>query len=172
MRIVFVLLLSCGVASALAGEPSKVPDMSIYPQNAWFRNYVDGQTNGAQHVQHLLVISEFRDAGLWAKRYVLPKDGRQYYEDVYLSPPDRPILGGGSQFYVNLDEAGLSAMASAIHELPVTNALPPVDDLVLISLHQGTNWVTHSYDKRALPKAVGQIYVIRRGGFTRNFTVN
>jgi hypothetical protein len=175
MRLVFVLFLSCGVAPALAGDPSKAPAMSTYPRSALFRNYVDGQMNGTQHVQHLLVISEFGDAGLTAKSYVLPKDGKQYYRTVSLSPPAKlgpPILEGGSQFTPSLDETELSAMASAIHEMPATNALPPVDDLVLVSFHQGTNWVTHSYDKRALPKVIGQIYVIRQDRFTRNFTVH
>lgn len=142
MRLVFVLLLSCGVAPTLAGDPPKAPDMSSYPQNASFRDYVDGQTNGAQHVQHLLAISEFSHAGLMAEKYVLTKDGGQGYTSVSLKPPVNsgpPIIGGGSAFSPSLNERELRAVASAIHELPPTNALPPIDDLVLFSFHQGTN---------------------------------
>jgi hypothetical protein len=172
MRLVFVLLLSCGVAPALAGDQPKAPDMSSYPQNASFRNYVDTQTNGAPHVQHLLAISEFSYAGRMAKRYELTEHGAQGYTSMSINPEGPNLGSGGGYYWPKLTETELRAVASAIHELPPTNALPPIDDLVLVSFHQGTNWITRSYDKRALPGAIGQIYDIRRARWSQSFTVH
>jgi hypothetical protein len=171
MRLVFILLLSCGLAPALAGDQPTAPDMSSYPQTEAFRRYVNGQTNRAPHVQHLLTISEFSDAGLVAERYEITEHGAQSYESMTIRP-EGPIFGvGGGPIPPKLTQTQLGAVASAIHELPPTNALPPIDELVLVSFRQGTNWVTHSYDKRSLPKAMSQIYDIRRARWVRNFTV-
>ena len=171
MRLVFVLLLSCGLAPALAAEQPTAPDMSSYPQTEAFKRYVDGQTNGAPHVQHLLAISEFSDAGLVAKRYELTGDGAQFYESMTIRP-EGPIFGiCGGPIPSKLTDTQLIAVASALHQLPPTNSLPPIDELVLVSFRLGTDWITHSYDKRRLPKAMRQIYDIRRRQWVRNLTV-
>jgi hypothetical protein len=171
MRLLFVLLFSGGLAPALTGDQPTPPDMSSYPQTEAFRRYVDGQTNGAPHVQHLLAISEFSHAGLVADRYELTEHGTQLYESMTIRP-EGPIFGTGSgPISPKLTETQLKAVASAIYELTPTNALPPIDELVLVSFRQGTNWITHSYDKRSLPQAMRQIYDIRRRKWVRSFTV-
>ena len=70
-----------------------------------------------------------------------------------------------------LPEAQLKALPSAIRELPPTNALPSIDDLVIVSFRQGTNWITRTYDKRNLPKPVERISQIRTDLYGRSFRV-
>jgi capsular polysaccharide biosynthesis protein len=71
-----------------------------------------------------------------------------------------------------MSEVQLKETIAVIRELPATNTASPFDDLVLVSLRQGTNWVTYSYDRRNPPKALKRINEISRSsGWVRNFTV-
>jgi hypothetical protein len=57
-----------------------------------------------------------------------------------------------------LSEAELNTLRSAIDELAVESKSPPVERLVIVTFREGTNWVTRSYDRDALPKSIRQIY--------------
>jgi hypothetical protein len=83
-----------------------------------------------------------------------------------------PILQTfGYTMHAPLPEAQLKALLSAIRVLPPTNALPPIDDLVIVSFRQGTNWITRTYNKRNLPKPVERISQIRTNLYGRSFRV-
>jgi hypothetical protein len=54
----------------------------------------------------------------------------------------------------------LDKLRLAIRELPMTNSTPPLNRLVIVSFRQGTNWLTRTYDRQALPHAMHRIYEI------------
>jgi hypothetical protein len=160
MRLLSALLLSCGLASARAGDQAAAPSI---PSRS-------SQTNAARHPQLILVITEFHNTDSMAHEYELTDDGRQQYSVVSYAS-NGPNIRTGNGYSPKLTETQLNAMTSAIRELPLTNASPPFDELVLVSFYQGTNWSTSRYDRRGLPKAMSQIYEIRRARWVRSFTV-
>ncbi len=145
-----------------------------------FQHFLHAQTNVAEHTGHLLALTEFEGYGLsWREsgsgrvtrsytvlKYWLSDTGKQsWYGDGY------PGYSGSRHRYPPMSEAQLKETIALIRELPATNTAPPFDDLVLVSLRQGTNWVTYSYDRRSPPKALKRICEISRSGWVRNFTV-
>src|ERR1035441_3079889 len=166
MRLVFVLLLISGLAAARASDQPTTPDFSRYQQSEGFRSGLDRQTNAARHLHHILAITKFRDAGSVADEYELTDGGVR----IYCTWSFPPGAGVGNANSPRLSKTQLKMLLSAIRELPATNALPPIDDLVLVSFRQETSWVTRSYDKRSPPKGIGQIDEIQRASWVRNFT--
>ena len=181
MRLLVALLLSCAVASARAERQPTVRDPWNCPPAEAFQLFLHAQTNAAEHVGHVLAMTDFSGFTnlLWHEvesgrvnptysvfKYRLSDNGEQsWYGEGY------PVYTGSRHLYPRLSEAQLSAMLSAIRELPPTNAAPPVDQLVLVSFHQGTNWVTYNYDRRCPPKLLDRIYEVYRSYWVRNFTV-
>lgn len=174
MRLLFILVLASGLESALAGEHATAPYALGGPQPEAFGLYVDMQANPNLHTNHILVISEFRHATS-AELYELTKQRQQQQIAVCITPDGYWVGCGCGPSPRNLTEPQIRAIESATLRLPPTNALPPINERVLVSFRQGTNWLTHSYDKRSLPQAMHQIYEIKRPppsrGWLRNFTV-
>jgi hypothetical protein len=175
MRFALAVFISCAAASGLAAEDLLVPDFSAYAQTAAFKSFVEEQTNAARHVGTIMAMTEFTNSGSVAQKYRVSL-GRWVsdYTDRW-SPPRHdvaaPSITVGSGSALRLTEMQLQTLVSAIPELPLTNAFPPIDELVIVSFHRGTNWTTHSYDKRRLPKPLGQIYDMRPSRWPRSFTV-
>ena len=181
MRLLFALLFSWAVGSARASDAASPPDFSRYPQAEAFKAYVQKQTSAVRHLQDkdILAITEFTNAGSVALEYHISA-GWWYGERTNRWSLPREVAGSsiqvssGSGPLPRLSEMQRRTLDSAIRELPPTNALPPIDELVIVSFHQGTNWVTHTYDKRNLPIPMRQIYEIRHSRpptWVRSFTV-
>ena len=168
MRLLFALLFSCSVASAVASDRPPTPDFSGYPQTEAFRCYLELQTNAARHLEHLLATTEFWHTGAIAIKYELSDHGRHVHSILEFPP----CTANPNAYPPSLSETQLRMVNSAIRELPPTNTLPPIESLLLVSFRNGTNWITHSYDTRSLPRAIRQIYDIRpRIKWARDFTV-
>ena len=169
MLLVFALLFSYGLVSARAGDQPTSPDFSRYPQTEAFRFFVKQQTNATRHLQHVFAMTELTNTASVAVMYHVTDRGEQTFDT------DRwPIPGirvGSGWLPPRLSDTELRTLISAIRELPPTNALPPIDELVIVSFHQGTNWITRSFDKRSLPKPMADIYEIKRPKWVRSFTV-
>jgi hypothetical protein len=170
MRLLQALLFCCAVAFALATDESLIPDFSAYEQTSVLRSCVKEQTNAAWHVGDVMAMTEFNNAGSAAQKYSVNEAGWESFPDHWGLPPEL-IVGGGWGPLPRLKATQFQTLMSSIRELPLTNALPPIDELLIVSFHRGTNWTTHSYDKRSLPKPMSQIYDIRRRNWIRNFTV-
>jgi hypothetical protein len=179
MRFIFAIFACFALASTRAGDRPTAPDFSSYPQVGAFLYFLERQTNVAQHVGHILAVTKFTSFGR-NKPAIL---GEPYASDVvayWLSDSGEQSwhewgfpLGAGSQRpYPQLSETQLKTVVSAIREFPPTNALPPIEDLVLVSFRQGTNWVTRSCDKRSPPKAMELIGAVQEAAYGRSFTVH
>jgi hypothetical protein len=173
MRLLFALLFSGVVPLAKAGDQPLVPELSGYPQTEAFLHFVGMHTNAAQHAGHVLAVTEFTKVNgtSWeAWVYWLGESGIQYYTHEYF-----PECGAGSYRQpFAAPQAGRRKLISAIQELASTNALPAVENLLLVAVRQGTNWVTHSYDKRNQTKVLGLIrenWDFNSLPNVRNFTV-
>ena len=170
MRLLLALLFSGIVPLAKAGDQPSAPDLSSYPQTDAFLHFVGMHTNAAEHTGHILAVTEFtKFTGSKSEAWVywLGESGSQHCEHEFF-----PEFGAGSRMLPPpAPEAERRKLISAIQELPPTNALPPVENLLLVGVHQGTNWVTHSYDKRSQPKVLGLIRHPWFGPLTRNFTI-
>ena len=179
MRSVFALLFTCAVAAARAGSQPTADDIPFGTPAEALQRFLHAQTNAAEHIGQVLAMTGFggwtntvwreRQSGRLAhsytvSKYVLLNSGEWYSSSAY-----RPF---GSGAFARLSDAQLKTIISAIRELPATNATLPIEDLVLVGFHQGTNWVTYRYDARNPPEVLKQIDKIRESGWTRNFTVN
>jgi hypothetical protein len=170
MQFLFVFALVTGLVSALAGGQQTAPAAPEDPQTEALRHYMDSQTNAAHNTNLMLVVSEFISTNA-AVRYSLTDHWQEHWRTIGFCSGGMQIESGNGPFHHKLREQHIQAMESAILELPSTNAVPPFDELVLVSFRQGTNWITRSYDKRSLPKALRQIDDIRRAQWVRSFTV-
>jgi hypothetical protein len=167
MRFIFAIFACLALMSARASDQPTAPNFSSYLQNEGFRSCLDRQTNAARHVHHILAITKFSGAGSVANEYELT-DGGVRIDYAWSFPPGVAVGNANSS---RLSETQLKMLISAIRRLPATNASPPIDDLVLVSFCQGTNWVTCSYDKRSPPEVLVQIREIQRAAWVPNFTV-
>jgi hypothetical protein len=157
----FIALMFLGAATgsrssleAKAQEQSPTPDFSNFPQTESFRAFLRSQTNAAEHLQRgdLVAISAFPKGDGIALQYVVTEEGQE--------SDTRNVFSWARQasHWRQLSEAELNNLRSAIHELPVESKSPPVERLVIVSFREGTNWLTRSYDRDALPKSMRQIY--------------
>jgi hypothetical protein len=174
MRFPLVIFFSCAAASGLAAE-DLAPDFSAYPQTAAFKSFVEEQTNATRHVGTIMAMTEFTSSGSEAQKYRVFVGGWvSEYTDRW-SPPRHdvaaPSITVGSGSALRFTEKQLATLVAAIPVLPLTNAFPPIDQLVVVSFHRGTNWTTHCYDKRRPPKPLGQIYDLRPSRWPRSFPV-
>jgi hypothetical protein len=131
-----------------------------------FRVQLSWQTKATEHVERILATSEFG--------YPFPDTLESYlsaYQYEIIGRQEMRLISYSPSTSDELSETQLAAVIAAIGELPHTNALPPIEHLLLVSFQQGTNWVTHSYDRRAPPKAMEKIFQVRRVLWERNFTV-
>ena len=98
------------------------------------------------------MITESPEGGRCAVQYFVTESGHErshpnVYDMSNQTSPGRQIL-----------EANLRTLRSAIGQLPAESKYPPVERLVIVSFHAGTNWITRSYDSDALPEPMRQIY--------------
>jgi hypothetical protein len=179
MRFIFAIFACFALASTRAGDRPSAPDFSSYPPVGAFLYFLERQTNVAQHVGHILAVTKFTRftkyepaipnwEPYWsvALVYWLSDSGAQSWDEHGF-----PLSGGSYRPYPRLSETQLKTVVSAIRELPPTNALPPIENLVLVSFRQGTNWVTRSYDKRSPPKAMELIGEVQQASWGQSFTV-
>lgn len=143
----FVLL------SVFAADKPTTPDFSSYPQTKYFISSVSAQTNAMRHLQrsNLVAISTFPSKDREVVRYSVTEFGQHGTQHIIYDWAAR--AGNAKQ----LSEAELKNLRSAIRELPGESATPPIARLVIVSFRDGTNWVTRSYDRDALPKPMRQI---------------
>ena len=156
MRYILAILFVLALEPAYAADKVAPPDFSSYPQTESFRFYLSVHTNSAWQLQHtnLLAISAFPHGGAFAIEYSVTDGGREYdCRDVY----NWAIQADRQK---QLSETNLTALRSAIRELPAASVSPPIERLVIVSFRDGTNWVTRSYDSGTLPKPMRQIYDI------------
>ena len=160
ITILALLPCSCSQKHDAAYDQSAAsmaaPDFSKYPKTQAFRHYLHSNTNAARHRQHsdLLAISAFPSGDSFALQYSVTESG---YESDYQFIYSWSARGVKSK---QLSETNLTALKTAINQLPVNCASPPTERLVLVSFLDGTNWITRSYDGAALPAPMIQIYEI------------
>ena len=150
------LVLSGGLFGCLFQSPAQtnsMPDFSRYEQTEAFRFFVSAHTNRADRfaATNLLAITSFLNRDRVALCYHVRGDGRE--SDC------RWVYDWAVQSYheKQLSPGSIKRLRSAIGELPAKSEQPPVGRLVLVSFSDGTNWITRSYDNKALPEAVRQI---------------
>jgi hypothetical protein len=166
MRLIFAILCCFALAPAWAADPI-TPDFSGYPQTLAVRTYVASHTNAAWHAGRIFAMTEFIDGGRIGRKYEVNGAGQQADEQCSVPIPQT----FGYTIHAPLPEAQLKALHSAISELPPTNAMPPINDLLIVSFLQGTNWITRTYDRRSLSKAMEQIFQIRTNLYLGKFMV-
>jgi hypothetical protein len=146
------LLSALTLGSALAGG---TPDFSRYPQTEAFRFFISLQTNAAAQLSqsNLLAITAFVGSDRVALEYAVTQGGHE--------TSCRWVYRQAVQNYQSkqLQIRSMRHLRLAVCELPSQSELPPIDRLVIVSYH-GTNWITRSYDSKALPQAMRWIYHI------------
>jgi hypothetical protein len=167
VRLILVILFCFPLTRARAGDTPTSPDFSSYPQDYEFRLFLSAQTNGAWHLGrgNLLAIAEFPTGVDSARESYVTESGKEYHRIVDFG---FAVKASGSK---QLSEADLRTLRSAIRDLPATNASPPIARLIIVSFHQGTNWITRTYDSGRLPQAMRQIQGAIGERWVRSFTV-
>jgi hypothetical protein len=129
-------------------------DFSRYPQTVAFKHFVEWQANSEWHRQqtNLLAITAFDGDDRSAWQYWVKDDGGE--SDV------RTVHAWAHQGLQQkqLSAEALSELCKAFGQLPTANATPPIERLVIVSWSRGTNWLTTSYDREALPTAMRKIF--------------
>jgi len=159
MRYIFIILFVFVFESVRADDKVAAPDFSKYPQSVAFQYCLGVHTNAAWNLQrtNLLMITESPEGGRCAVQYFVTESGHERaHANVY-------DMSNQTSSGRQIPEANLTALRSAIGQLPAESMTPPVERLVIVSFHAGTNWITRSYDTEALPEAMRQIYDIVRG---------
>ncbi len=148
--LIFILTIQW----ARATDKATAPDFSVYPQTDAFRSDIGLQTNTAWslHYKNLLVISAFCH-GFTLEYFVNESGEESDVREVY-------DWAGQASHGKQLSEVEIKGLRSAIEELPVESSMPPLNRLLVVSFRQGTNVVTRSYDRQALPSAVHRIFDI------------
>ena len=158
MRYIFVILFVLAFESVRADDKLAAPDFSKYPQSGAFKHCIGRHTNAAWHRQrtNLLMITESPAGGRCAIQYFVTESGQESdHPNVY----DMPNQASHRK---QITETNLTALRSAIRQLPAESVSPPIERLVIVSFRAGTNWITRSYDYDALPEPMRQIYDIVR----------
>jgi len=154
MRYILAILFGLALEPTYAADKVAPPDFSRYPQTESFRFFLSSHTNSEQRIQSkaLLLISAFPQGDGVVIRYSVEGNGQ---EDDYRYVYNWAVQ---AEHTSQLSETNLTALRSAIRELPAASVSPPIERLVIVSFRDGTNWVTRSYDSRALPQPMRQIY--------------
>ena len=128
---------------------------NIRRQRLLSRFFTRTQTR-AWHSQqnHILAISDFFMGDDVALEYTVTEAGQEF--DV------RDVHNWAHQdsHSKQLSGADMKNLGKAIRQLPVDAWMPPRNRLVLVSFKQGTNWISRSYDRQALPDPMRKIYDI------------
>ena len=149
----FALTVQC----LRADDKLSAPDFSGYPQTEAFQQFINGQTNANWNLIHrtnlLTIVYFFRNDAVGLQYFVYDSGKESDVRNVY-------NFAFEDSHQKQLDETQLQNLRSAIKELPAKNILPPIRQLVVVSFKDGTNWVTHSYDRTNLPPAMHKIHNI------------
>lgn len=141
------------LGSALASEREVNPDLSRYAKTEGFRWFLNCHTNVSDLDSRatLIRISVFWKDDQRARQYVVDRSGEES-DARYISNSKTwgHELGGGR----TLSKQEFASLKRAIAKLPIESASPPINRLVLVTFNNGKDWVTRSYDKRALPSAL------------------
>jgi hypothetical protein len=149
-----ILFFAFAVQIASADDKTSAPDFSHYQQTMYFQEIIQDQTNAAVQfgkITNILAISDF-DYGSdrVVSQYFISENGKgRSWRNV----PGWAIQPG-KKIKQSLSEAELKNLKLAIKELPSQNSTPPLERLVIVSVKSGTNWVTRTYDRQSLPKAM------------------
>jgi hypothetical protein len=151
-----ILLFALAVQIASADDKTSVPDFSHYQQTMQFQLVIRIQTNGASQFNHssLLLISDFAyGSDRIVDQYSVNENGKGWSMRNVPDWAEQP----GKKIKQSFSDAELKKLQSAIEKLPAVNVTPPLERLVIVSFKSGTNWVTHTYDRQSLPKAMFDI---------------
>ena len=130
------------------------PDFSRHPQTEAFKYFVEWQTNAEWHREqtNLLAITAFDGNDRSAWQYWVNGDG---LEGDVLTQYDWAHKALGQK---QLSATAMNELRAALGQLPSANATPPIERLAIVSWRQGTNWLTTSYDREALPAGMRKIH--------------
>jgi hypothetical protein len=171
MKITYTttLLLALIVQTACADDKISTPDFSHYQQTMSFQEIIQVQTNAAWQLgqmTNILAISDF-DYGSdrVVSEYFISESGKGL---SWRNVPDWAHQPG-KKIKQSLSESELKNLELAIKEFPSQNSTPPLERLVIVSFKSGTNWVTRTYDRQSLPKAMLNVCAIAELGIeTKN----
>jgi hypothetical protein len=139
-----------------AAELATTPDFSLYVKVGKVRNFLPLHTNAALHLQrsNLLMITAFPKDGMFGLEYFVTESG--------LARDHRNVPGWAIQasHRKELSHEAITSLRAAVRELPAACVSPPVGRLVIVSYHEGTNWVSRTYDRDSLSKPMQRIYDI------------
>jgi len=152
--LLFALAIQCGCSDDKPKNLSE-PDFSKYPQTEAFQSFINGQTNANWNLirrTNLLTIVYFFRNDAVGLQYFVNESGKEFdVRNVYNFAME-------ASHQKQLSEDQLKDLRLAIKELPAENILPPIRQLVVVSFKDGTNWITHSYDRTNLPPAMHKIH--------------
>ena len=149
-----ILLFAMVFQYAKADDKVSAPDFSHYQQTMYFNEIVQGQTNVAWQLgqmTNILAVSDF-DFGsdrVVSEYFISERGQGQSWRNV-----PGWALQPGRKIKLALSGEELKKLELAIKKLPAKNSTPPLDRLVIVSFKSGTNWFTHTYDRKALPEAM------------------
>jgi hypothetical protein len=164
-----ILLFALAVQIACADDKTSAPDFSQYQHADNFRQIVSVQTNVVWQLNqqtNILAITDF-DYGndRVVDQYFVSENGKGYSWRWVPNWAHQP----GKKIKQLFSEADLTNLESAVKEFPSQNSTPPVERLVIVSFKSGTNWITRTYDRQSLPKAMLNVCVIAELGIeTKN----
>ena len=149
-----ILLLALVVQTGCDEDKSSMPNFSHYQQTRSLQEIIQWQTNAVWQIgqmTNILAISDF-DYGndRVVSQYFISESGKGWSWRNVTAWAMQP----GKKIKQSLSETELKSLGLAIKEFPSQNSAPPLERLVIVSFKSGTNWVTHTCDRRSMPKAM------------------
>lgn len=154
--LALLFAFGCSRAAESAQQVPGPPNFSSYGQSDSMRHYIEFHLGAARaaDTNHVLAISGFPKNLQCAIQYEVTLGGQvSNWRECYGWAVQ---AHGGRQ----IPAQDLPQLTRAIRELPATNSTPPLDRLLIVSFNTGTNWVTRSYDRAALPPAMWTIFTL------------
>jgi hypothetical protein len=152
LRRIGLAVAALAVLGAMA-DTSPGLDISKWSGDLQFRTAWETITNGlALRNRHLLVVMMvFRQPGSFFLEYYLNEKGQEFDRRNNLP------LGVGGTTSKELSDGDMKKIRQALAVLPEKNQAPPLNQLVILSHWNGTEWVTRTFDRANLPPAVAEI---------------
>ncbi len=141
----------------LTAAPPNFPDLSSYQMDDAMLMWLRPHTNPAATVRHrwtnLMTVTSIHKGGTVALEYFTGEKGENYsHRNAWFAMQNTQGT--------NLNPAQMNRLRGLLRELPATNAIPPIDRLVLLSHRDNTNWITRAFDNGHRPKALQEIFEV------------
>jgi hypothetical protein len=151
-----ILIIFVMIVFNLAQASEAVADFSRYPRTEPFVTYLRIHTDAVDNVQwtNFLAISSFPNGDINDLQYLVSASGEEMYSNLEGNFALQIL------FSKRLSEADLKHLRSALKTLPSKNATPPIERLIIVSFREGTNWITHTYDRDTPPSQMRKVYEI------------